>query len=134
MRVRLTLAVIAALTVLMVASTAAGVIAVRNIGRRSADQMLLHLCESGVKNLDSYFDSVAQSVEIISDYTKNDLEGVDDESLTAHLDRVRELFATISSRTNGVLTYYTASTRRCPPLPRASGSPTWTGRASWSTR
>lgn len=90
----------------MIMSTLFGVVAVRNIGRRSADQMLLHLCESGERGLDAYFNSVAQSVEIISAYTESDLDGLEDEKLLAHLDRVRETFATISYKTNGVLTYY----------------------------
>lgn len=103
---KVTLAVVAVLTALMLASTLFGVLAIRNIGNRSADQMLVHLCESGEKNLDSYFDSVEQSVEIISAYAASDLDGLDDESLLRHLDRIRDAFATITYKTNGVLTYY----------------------------
>ena len=103
---KVTLAVVVVLTLLMIASTLFGIIAVRNIGRRSADQMLLHLCESGERNLDAYFNSVAQSVEIISAYAESDLDGLEDERLLAHLDRIREAFATIYYKTNGVLTYY----------------------------
>ena len=105
-RTKLTLVVAGVATVLIIASTLLGVIAVRKIGNRSADQMLLHLCESGERNLDSYFNSVEQSVEIISAYAESDLEGVDDESLLAHLDRIRGAFATITYKTIGVLTYY----------------------------
>ena len=103
---KVTLAVVMVLTLLMIVSTLFGIVAVRNIGRRSADQMLLHLCESGERGLDAYFNSVAQSVEIISAYAESDLDGLEDEKLLAHLDRVRETFATISYKTNGVLTYY----------------------------
>lgn len=43
---------------------------------------------------------------MISTYAESDLDGVDDKSLQAHLDRVREIFAYVTHSTNGVLTYY----------------------------
>jgi hypothetical protein len=48
----------------MLVAMALGVAAIRNIGNKSAEQTLLLLCEAGQKNLDSYFKSVEQSVEI----------------------------------------------------------------------
>lgn len=105
-RTRLILAVIGVITLAVLASTLFGVIAIRNIGNRSADNMLLHLCESGEKNLDAYFNSVERSVEMVSAYAEADLNGLDDEALLAHLDRAREVFANITYKTIGVLTYY----------------------------
>lgn len=105
-RTSLILAVIGVITLAVLASTLFGVIAIRNIGNRSADNMLLHLCESGEKNLDAYFNSVERSVEMVSAYAEADLNGLDDEALLAHLDRAREVFANITYKTIGVLTYY----------------------------
>lgn len=96
---------IAILTVIVIA-TLSGVYAIHKIGQTSADQMLLLLCESGEKNLDHYFESVEQSVEMVSAYVEADLDGLDDAHLQAHLDRASEMFKKLTYRTNGILTYY----------------------------
>lgn len=83
-----------------------GVAAIRNIGNRSADQALLLLCETGQKNLDHYFRNVEQSVEIVSSFVESDLDGLEDEKLQAHLDRVSDIFEKLTYYANGVLTYY----------------------------
>ena len=90
----------------MVIATVFGVIAIRNIGSRSAERILLLLCETGEKNLDHYFESVEQSVEMVSAYVESDLDGLSDEQLQAHLDRVSDIFRKLTYKTNGVLTYY----------------------------
>ena len=90
----------------MLVASAAGIIAIRNLGTRNAEQMLKLLCEVGEKNLDAYFSSVEQSVDMISEYVKTDLDGLDDESLQAHVDRVSDMFQRMSFKTNGILTYY----------------------------
>ena len=68
--------------------------------------MLLLLCESGEKNLDRYFESVEQSVETVLAYVESDLDGLDEEHLQAHLDRVDDFFDRLTYRTHGVLTYF----------------------------
>ena len=83
-----------------------GVIAIRNIENRDADQLLLSMCETGQKNLDHYFQSVEQSVGMVSAYVESDLDGSDDEHLQAHLDRVSDIFRKLTYNTNGILTYY----------------------------
>ena len=83
-----------------------GVTAIRNIGNRNADQILRLLCEKGQKDLDCYFQSVEQSVETVSAYVESDLDGLEDEKLTAHLERVHDIFGMLAYNTNGVLTYY----------------------------
>jgi len=64
LRVKITAATVCALILAMLVAMALGVAAIRNIGNKSAEQTLLLLCEAGQKNLDSYFESVEQSVEI----------------------------------------------------------------------
>ncbi|MBQ6121157.1 MAG: diguanylate cyclase [Clostridia bacterium] len=90
----------------MVIATLLGVVALKNVGSSNSDEMLLLLCETGEKNLDFYFESVEQSVEMVSAYVESDLDGLEDEQLQAHLDRVSDIFRKLTYKTNGVLTYY----------------------------
>ncbi len=95
-----------ALLVVILIATVSGVFVIRRVGNGSAQQMLLLLCESGEKNLDHYFESVEQSVAMVSAYVESDLDGLDDARLQAHLDRVSDIFRKLTYKTNGVLTYY----------------------------
>ena len=94
------------LLIVVLISTVSGIWIVRNISNESANQTLKLLCESGEKNLDHYFESVEQSVEMVSAYVESDLNGVDDDHLQAHLDRVSDIFKKLTYKTYGVLTYY----------------------------
>lgn len=105
-RTKITLMTVTVIMICLIAATVFGVIAIKNIGSSSANQMLLLLCEAGEKNLDSYFESVEQSVEMVSAYVESDLDGLDDARLQAHLDRVSDIFKKMTNRTNGILTYY----------------------------
>ena len=95
-----------AIVVAMTIATLLSVSAIRNIGNSSSDQMLYLLCETGEKNLDSYFESVEQSVELVSSFVKEDLEGLEPERLQAHIERAKAIFARTAANTHGVLTYY----------------------------
>jgi diguanylate cyclase (GGDEF)-like protein len=105
-RTKTTLLFVCVLIVVMTIITLLGVAAIRNIGNSSSEQMLFLLCESGQKDLNSYFESVEQSVEMVSAYVAADLEGLKEDQLAQHLTRVRDIFARLAYRTNGVLTYY----------------------------
>ena len=87
-------------------SAAVGVMALRSVGTSNADQVLLLMCETGQKNLDHDFQSVEQSVAMVSAYVESDLDGLSEEQLQAHLARVKGIFTRIISKTDGVLTYY----------------------------
>ena len=106
LRTKITLMTACILVLAMIVGTLFGVAAIKNMANSSAHQTLLLLCEAGQKNLDSYFESVEQSVEMVAAYVESDLDGLDDERLQAHLDRVDGLFMKLSYKTNGVLTYY----------------------------
>ena len=97
---------IMAVVVAIVITAVIGVISIRNLGSSDSDQMLLMLCETGEKNLDSYFNSVEQSVKTISSFAQGDLDDTHEDSLKTHVDRVRTLFGRVARQTNGVLTYY----------------------------
>lgn len=105
-RTKSALLTVCGIVVAMTVATLLGVVALRNVGTTSSDQMLLLLCETGEKNLDFYFESVEQSVEMVSAYVESDLDGLEDEKLQAHLDRVSDIFRKLTYKTNGVLTYY----------------------------
>ena len=95
------------LTVIAVAVvTLLSVLFIRNAEHNKSEQLLLLLCETGEHNLDYYFNSVERSVRKISSYTEKDLDGLEDEKLQMHTDRVRKYFEEIANKTNGVLTYY----------------------------
>lgn len=105
-RTKSTLLTVCGIVAAMVIATLLGVIALKNVGSDSSDEMLLLLCETGEKNLDFYFESVEQSVEMVSAYVESDLNVLDDEHLQQHLDRVSDIFKKLTYKTNGILTYY----------------------------
>ena len=90
----------------MAIAAAFGVKAIRDIGNYNAEQTLLLLCETGNKDLDYFFQNVESSVKTVAAFVQSDLDGVDDEALQAHIDRVSDVFQKLAYNTNGVLTYY----------------------------
>ena len=82
------------------------VIAVKSLGDNSSDETLALLCETGQKSLDSYLESVEQSVEAVSDYASADLATRPSGELDDHFAHVREVFDKTANKTRGVLTYY----------------------------
>ena len=59
-RTKTTLLTVCAIVISMTIATLLSVTAIRNLGNSNSEEMLLLLCETGEKNLDSYFDSVEQ--------------------------------------------------------------------------
>lgn len=86
--------------------TLLSVYVIRDPENERSDQLLLLLCETGERNLDYYFNSVEKSVKKIASYTEKDLDGLDDEKLEKHTDRIRAYFDEVANKTNGVYTYY----------------------------
>ena len=78
----------------------------RTTENRKTGQLLLLLCETGERNLDYYFNSVQKSVAKVASYAEADLDGLEDEQLSRHMERVGKYFNETASKTNGVLTYY----------------------------
>ena len=105
-RSKTTLLTVIAIVVTMTVAMLLGVFSIKNLGSSSSDQMLLLLCETGEKNLDAYFKSVEQSVEIVSDFLEEDLDGLSEPALSGHVERARSIFEKTIARTQGVLTYY----------------------------
>ena len=106
LRTRITLMTVYVVIVAVAAITLLSVFSIRTNEQRKSDQLLLLLCETGEMNLDYYFDSVQNSVAKVASFVESDLEGLTDEELTLHMERVGDYFDEMASKTNGVLTYY----------------------------
>ena len=106
LRTKITLMTVLILVVAVVVLSVLGVFFIRNNENRKSEQLLLLLCETGEKNLDYYFNSTQKSVDKVSSFAEADINGLDNDALAAHVDRVREYFDEIAGKTNGVLTYY----------------------------
>lgn len=106
-RTKIILLTLCAIVVAMTIATLLGVLAVKNTGSSSSEDILRLLCETGEKNLDSYFESVEKAVRIVSGFVEDDLNGLSDEDqLKDHLERIRTVFERTVFSTEGVLTYY----------------------------
>ena len=92
LRTKITAVTISAIIITMIIAAVFGVIAIRNIGITSSEQMLLLLCEAGQKNIDSGLLDIEKNVQAISAYVEADLDGTEDRKLQAHLDRVSDFF------------------------------------------
>ena len=106
LRTRMTLLTVCAIIIAVTSVALLSVIFIRRNETRKSDQLLLLLCETGERNLDYYFNSVQKSVRKLASYVEADLDGIDDEKLARHMDRVGKYFDETASKTNGVLTYY----------------------------
>ena len=91
-RTRITIIIVVAIVLSTGVSTAMGIYDVADIGQESSEQQLQLLCENGEKNLDSYFDSVGQSVEMVSSYAEADLESEPNRDLLEHIKMVDIFF------------------------------------------
>ena len=105
-KTKLTAMTVCVVVIVMVIATILGVNAIRDIGNHNAEQTLLLLCQKGQKDLDYYFQNVESSVKTVAAFVQSDLDGVEDDHLQAHIDRVCDVFQKLAYNTNGVLTYY----------------------------
>ena len=106
LRTKITALTIGAIIITMIIAAAFGVIAIQRLGMNDAVQMLRLLCEAGEKNLNDLFGNLEKNVLIVSSYVESDLDGISDEELQKHLDRVSDVFKRIMVKTNGIVTYY----------------------------
>ncbi len=106
LRTRITVTMLCVIFLALLFTTLLSAIFIRRTESRKTDQLLLMLCKNGKQSLDYYFDSVQNSVERVASFVEEDLEGVSDEQLGAHMKRARDYFGMMASRTKGVLTYY----------------------------
>ena len=105
-RTKMTLLTVCVIVIIVTSMSLICVLFIRGTEQQRSDQLLLLLCETGERNLDYYFNSVQKSVSKVASFVEADLDGVDDDQLARHIERVREHFDEMASKTNGVLTYY----------------------------
>ncbi len=106
LRTRITITMLFVLLIAITVVTLLSAVFIRKTESARSDQLLLLLCETGERNLNYYFNSVQKSVEKVADFTEADITGLGEAELKEHVDRVREYFDEMASKTNGVLTYY----------------------------
>ena len=106
LRTKITIMTIFVVVLALAAITILSVVFIRKNEHRKSDQLLLLLCETGERNLDYYFNSVQKSVSRVASYVEADLDGLTDEQLERHMERVGNYFDEMAAKTNGVLTYY----------------------------
>ena len=106
LRTRITVTALCVILTALVIVTILSAIFIRKTESLKSDQLLEMLCETGERSLDYYFDSVQNSVLKVASFVENDLEGLDDEKFEKHMEKAREFFGMMASKTKGVLTYY----------------------------
>ena len=106
LRTRITLLTVCVVVFALAIVTVSSVLFIRSNERRESKQMLLLLCETGERNLDYYFNSVQKAVGNVASFVEEDLDGLEDEQLEAHMERVGRYFEEMAYKANGVLTYY----------------------------
>ena len=94
--------ILAALVVITLLST----VFIRRTESHKSVQLLNMLCETGERSLDYYFDNIQNTVSKVTSYAEEDIKGTDDKQLEEHMERIREYFGIMASKTKGVLTYY----------------------------
>ena len=106
LRTRITATMLCVIFLALLFTTLLSAIFIRRTESRKTDQLLLMLCKNGEKSLNYYFGSVQDSVERVASFVEEDLEGTSDEKLSEHMERARDYFGMMASKTKGVLTYY----------------------------
>lgn len=106
LRTKIIAMTIGAIIITMIIAAAFGMVSIQRLGMSDTERMLRLLCEVGEKNLDDLFENLEQNVQIVSSYVESDLDGLNDEDLQGHLNRVSDVFKRILVNTNGIVTYY----------------------------
>ena len=106
LRTKITLITLLIVVLAVTTVSILSVVFIRTSEHQRSDQILLLLCQTGERNLNYYFNSVQRSVADVSSYVSDDINGLDDEKFGAHVERVKNYFDIMASKTNGVLTYY----------------------------
>jgi len=107
LRTRITITMLCVILAALAVTTILSAVFIRRTESQKSDKLLQMLCVSGQRSLDYYFDSVQTAVTKVTSFAEEDLDSVDsEEQLAAHMERTREYFGMMASKTKGVLTYY----------------------------
>ena len=105
-RKKITLLVICAIVISLGITAFIGAVSIKNQGKRSSDKMLYLMCQTGRMDLESYFNSVENSVKTVSTLIQGSLDGVSGDQLARHVEQAGVIFGEVARQANGVLTYY----------------------------
>ncbi len=105
-RTKFTVITAGSIIIAIAVATMISVFSIRSLGRQDADQLLHLMCRTGAMNLESYFQSVENSVETVSTLVQDSFQDMPLEQLETQVERARHLFSKVAYNTNGVLTYY----------------------------
>ncbi|MBR1658863.1 MAG: diguanylate cyclase [Oscillospiraceae bacterium] len=134
-RGKITAMTVAAILVCVAALGSISIFSIKSVGDRSSAREMELLCENTRRSIDEYLNSIRQSVDMVSLYAGENIsaavlresgasglsglgDGTDnrdwnssrqqklDVYLSAHLERVEDLFRSVASHTNGVEVYY----------------------------
>lgn len=103
---------VVAITIAIATATVISAFSIAEQGHESSEKLLALSCETGKNNLNYYFESSKQSIDIISTLIENDLKTTDDADFVNHIDRSYNLFSEAVNHTadndpkNRVLTFY----------------------------
>lgn len=107
LRTAITFTMLCVIVASLAVTTLLSAVFIRRTESDKSDELLRMLCVSGQRSLDYYFNSVQNTVSKVTSYAEEDLNSVDsEEQLAAHIERTREYFGMMASKTQGVLTYY----------------------------
>lgn len=106
LRTRITVTMLVVIYVALLIVTLISAVFIQRTESRESEEILMSMCEAGVRSLDYYFDSVEDTVIRVSSYAQDHLDGIDDDKLEKHMKIVNDYFDMMASKTKGVLTYY----------------------------
>lgn len=106
LRSKVTLLTVVPLTVALLIASVIGTVLLRNYGHEHAEQTLSLLCQTGKNNLNYYFKSVEQSVNIVSKLMDDELDTILDDTfntdLSLHVKETERISPPISARKGGM--------------------------------
>ena len=105
-RSKITLLIIIAVITSITAIGIIGIYSIKSYGDKTSDELLNLTCETRQQTLDTYLNSIEQSVDIVARYATEEMEGLSDEEMEAYLKKIENLFRSVASNTNGIMTYY----------------------------
>lgn len=133
-RTKLTLITLTAILVSVVAVGGVSIFSIKGEGERSSAKEMTLISQNLEQSVDSYLNSIAQSVDVVSRYANEDLNNVMlvengllsaavdgtldhslfsdeqvrsiDQKLSEHAERIENLFHSVASHSNGAVAYY----------------------------
>ena len=110
LRSKVTLLTILPLAGALLITSLIGTALLQKFGHEHAEQTLSLLCQTGKNNLNYYFKSVEQSVDIVSKLMDDELDTIPDDTfntdLSVHMKDAERIFMEAAIKTNGVFTFY----------------------------